>query len=135
MSDYFSNLISDSGPIVTTLENYVTLPSHESDNSLAYQFSSFSLNKIKKMSDTFVLSGTENDVYLLLILKKITAFTQDSEDAVDKIIRKSTTKSCLLDPWPNFSSRNVVIYYFHQLQSWSTAHSWRVVSLLVLKLL
>ena len=50
---------------------------------------------------------------------KITAFTQVSEDTVDKIIRNSSAKSYLLDPWPTFLIKN-------QLQSRSTAHSWRV---------
>ena len=39
---------------------------------------------------------------LLLFLKKYTAFTQVSEGTVDKIIRNSLTKSCLLDLWPTF---------------------------------
>ena len=33
---------------------------------------------------------------------KIIAFMQVSEDAVDKIIRNSPTKSCLLNPLPTF---------------------------------
>ena len=41
----------------------MTLPSHESDKSLADQFASFFLNKIKTIRDTFVPSGTENDVH------------------------------------------------------------------------
>ena len=33
------------------------------------------------------------------ITAKITAFSQVSEEDVDKIIKTSPTKSCLLDPW------------------------------------
>ena len=65
----------------------MTVPSHESGKSLAYQFASLFLNKIKTIRDTFVHSGTENDVYHRSDPPKITAFTQVAEDAVDKIIR------------------------------------------------
>ena len=41
----------------------MTFPSHESDNSLAEQFASFFLNKIKTIRDTFVSCGTEDDVH------------------------------------------------------------------------
>ena len=66
----------------------MTLPCHKSDKSLADQFASFFLNKIKTIRDTFVPSGTQNDVYPP-DPPKITAFTQVSEDTVDRIIRNS----------------------------------------------
>ena len=59
-------------------------------------------NKIKKIRNTLVPSGTEKDVHPLSDPSKITAFMQVSEDAFDKIIRNSPTNSCLLDPWPTF---------------------------------
>ena len=49
----------------------------------------------------FVPSGTENDVHPPFDPPKITVFTQVPED-VDKIIRNSSTKFCLLNPWPTF---------------------------------
>ena len=41
----------------------MTLSCHESDKSLADQFSSFFMNQIKTIRETFLLSGTENDVH------------------------------------------------------------------------
>ena len=52
--------------------------------------------------DTFTPSGTEYEVHPPSDHPKITVFRQVSEDAVDKIIKTSPTKSCLLDPWPTF---------------------------------
>ena len=63
----------------------MTLASHESDKSLAGQFSSFFLNKTKTMRDTFVYSGTEDDVHTASGPPDITAFT------LDKIISNSPT--------------------------------------------
>ena len=74
----------------------------QSDKSLGDQFASFFLNKIKTIRDTFVPPGTENDVHPPSDSLKITAFTQVSEDTVDKITRNSPKKSCLLDLWPRF---------------------------------
>ena len=111
----------------------MTLPSHQSDKSLADQFASFFLNKIKTIRDIFFPSGTENDVHPPSDPPKVTTFTQVSEDTVDKITSNSPTESCLLDQ--HSSSRGVVIHYYHQLQRSSTGHSWRVMSLMVTKLL
>ena len=54
----------------------VTLPPHESDKSLADQFASFFLNKIKTIRDTFAPSGTEKDVHPSSDPPKIIAFTE-----------------------------------------------------------
>ena len=80
----------------------MTLPSHESDKSLADQFVSFFLKKIKTIRDTLVHSGTEKDVHPPSHSLKITTFTEVSEGAIDKIIKNSHMKSCLMDPWPTF---------------------------------
>ena len=111
-SDYYSKLISDNShdshklwrELHKTLNRVseVTLPSHECEKSLADQFASFFPNKIKKIRDTFTPSGTENDVNPPSDPPKITVFRQVSEEAVDKIIKTSPTKSCLLDPWLTF---------------------------------
>ena len=88
-----------------TLENYelyktlnrvfdATLPSHESEKSLADQFASFYSNKIKKIRDTFVPSDTENEVHPPSDPPEITVFSKDSEDVVGKIIKTSSRKSC-----------------------------------------
>ena len=111
-SDYYSKLISDNShdsrklwrELHKTLNRVsdATLPSHESEKSLADQFASFFTNKIKKIRDNFASSGTEYDVNPLSDPPQITVFRQVSEDAVDKIIKASPTKSCLLDPLPTF---------------------------------
>ena len=59
-------------------------------------------NNTKTIRDTFVPSGTENDVHSPSNPPKIIVFTQVSTDTVDKIIRNSSPKSCLLYPWPTF---------------------------------
>ena len=111
-SDYYSKLISDNSQdsrklwhvLRKTLNRVseVTLPPHESDKALADQFASFFYNKIKKIRGTCIPSGTEEDVHPFSDPPKITAFTEVPQDTVDKIIRNSPTKSCLLDPWPTF---------------------------------
>ena len=78
------------------------LPPHDSDKSLADQFASYFHNKIKTIRDTFIPSGIEKDVHPSSDPPKITTFTEVPQDTVDKIIRNSPTKSCLLDPWPTF---------------------------------
>ena len=69
---------------------------------MADQFASFFSNKIKKIRDNFAPPGTEYDVDPPSDPSKITVFRQVFEEAVDKIIRMSPTKSCLLDPLPTF---------------------------------
>ena len=71
------------------------LPSHELDKSLADQFASFFLNRINKIIDTFVPSGTENDVHPPFYPLKMAAYIPVSEDAVDILIGYSPTKSYL----------------------------------------
>ena len=80
----------------------MTLPSQESDKSLAHQFRSFFLNKMKTIRDAFDPSRTEYDVHPPSDLPKIITFTQVSEDTVDKIISNSPKTSFLFDPWPTF---------------------------------
>ena len=60
------------------------------------------LNKIKKIRDTFAPSSSQNEVYPPSDPPKISVIRQISKDDVDKIIKTSLTKSCLLDPWPTF---------------------------------
>ena len=111
-SDYYSKLISDNSHNSRTLWRELhktlnrvsdaTLPSRESENSLAEQFASFFSNKIKIFRDNFASFGTENDIHPPSDPPKINVFRQVSEEAVDKIIKMSPTKSCLLDPLPTF---------------------------------
>ena len=105
MSDYYIKLISDNSHNFRKLWRELhktlnaTLPSHESEKSLADQFASFFSKKIKKIRDTSAPSGAENEDHPTSGPTKITAFRQVSEDTVGKIIKTSPTKSCLLDPW------------------------------------
>ena len=57
---------------------------------------------------------------------KITAFRQVSKEDVDKIIKTSPTKSCLLDPWPTFLIKECNDILLPSLTNWSTAHSCRL---------
>ena len=65
-------------------------------------------NKIKKIRDTFALSGTENEVHPPTSPPNIIVFGKVSENAVDKIIKTSLTKSCLLDSWPTFHIKECI---------------------------
>ena len=69
---------------------------------MAVHFASFFSNKIRKIRDNFAPSGTEYDIHPSSDPPKITVFRQLSEEAVDKIIKTSPTKSCLLDPLLTF---------------------------------
>ena len=144
-SDYYSKLILDNShdsrklwqELHKTLNKVsdAALPSHESEKSLADQFASFFSNKIKKIRDNFGSIGTENDIHPPSDPPKINIFRQVSEDVVDKIIKTSPTKSCLLDPLPTSLLRNALIYCYLPLQSWLTAHLWRDASLTLSNLL
>ena len=111
-SNLYSKLISDNSQDPRKLWHVLrktlgrvsdmTLPPHDSDKALANQFASYFHNKIKTIRDTFIPSGIEMDVHPSSDPPKITTFTEVTPDTVDKIIRNSPTKSCLLDPWPTF---------------------------------
>ena len=74
----------------------------KSEKSLADQFASFFSNKIKTIRDNVSSIGTDNDIHPPSDPPKLNVFRQVSEEAVDKIIKTSPTKSCLLDPLPTF---------------------------------
>ena len=87
-SDYYSKLISDNShdsqklwrelhKILNTVSD-ATLPSHESEKSLADQFASFFSNEITKIRDNFAPSGTEYNVHPPSD-PKITVFRQVSD--------------------------------------------------------
>ena len=77
------------------------LPSHESKKGLADQFVTFFSDKIAKIRNSFSSSDSLTlppppDV------PNFSCFKQVSQEEIRKIIMKSPTKSCLLDPWPTF---------------------------------
>ena len=69
--------------------------------SLADHFATFFSNKIMKICESFSSSESCNTVHPPFDPPK-TVFTQVTQDAIRKIISKSPTKSCLLDPLPTF---------------------------------
>ena len=79
-----------------------TLPSCESSKSLADRFATFFSNKIVKICESFSSSESCNTVHPPFDPPKLTVFTKVTQDEIEKIISKSPTKSCLLDPLPTF---------------------------------
>ena len=58
-------------------------------------------DKIAKIRNSF----SSSDTFILLPppdVPKFSSFKQVSQEELDKIIMRSSTKSCLLDPWPTF---------------------------------
>ena len=110
-TNYFRNLISDNAhdskklwQILRSVLHSVpekVLPSHASQICLANRFVTFFSDKIRKIRDSF----TNTDSFTLPApsdVPKFDLFKAVSEDEVRKVITKSPTKSCLLDPWPTF---------------------------------
>ena len=59
-------------------------------------------NKIMKIRESFSSSESCDMVHPPFDPPKLTVFTQVTQDEIGKIISKSPTKSCLLDPLPTF---------------------------------
>ena len=77
------------------------LPSHESKKGLADRFFTFFSDKIDKIRNSF----SSSDSFTLPPppdVPNFSCFKQVSQEEIRKIIMKSPTKSCLLDPWPTF---------------------------------
>ena len=79
-----------------------TLPICESSKSLAGHFTTFFTNKIMKIRESFTSSESCNMLHPPFDPPTLTVFTQVTQDEIGKIISKSPTKSCLLDPLPIF---------------------------------
>ena len=110
-SNYYRNLISDNAhdskklwQVLRSVLHSVpdkVLPSHASHIGLANCFVTFFSDKISKIRDSF----TNTDSFTLPApsdVPKFDLYKSVSEDEVRKVITKSPTKSCLLDPWPTF---------------------------------
>ena len=110
-SNYYRNLISDNAhdskklwQVLRSVLHSVpdkVLPSHASHIGLANRFATFFSDKISKIRDSF----TSTDSFTLPApsdVPKYDLFKSVSEDEVWKVITKSPTKSCMLDPWPTF---------------------------------
>ena len=70
--------------------------------SLADCFATFFSSKIIKVHESFSSSESCKIVHLPFDPPKLAVFTQVTQDKIGKIISKSPTKSCLLDPLPTF---------------------------------
>ena len=79
----------------------MTLPPNQSDESMANQFAFFFTQQIKRIQNMFSMSTTmvapPTD-----LPPNLSHFSEVSENEILKIIKNSSTKSCLLDPVPNF---------------------------------
>ena len=77
------------------------LPSHESKKGLADRFVTFFSDKIAKIRNSF----SSSDSFSLPPppdVPNFSCFKQVSQEEIRKIIMKSPSKYCLLDPWPTF---------------------------------
>ena len=79
-----------------------TLPTCESSKSLPDRFVTFFSNEIIQICESFSSSESCDMVHPPFDPPKLTVFTQVTQDDIGKIISKSPTKSCLLDPLPTF---------------------------------
>ena len=64
--------------------------------------------KIMKIRESFSSSESCNMVHPPFDPPKLTVFTQATQDEIGKIISKSPTKSCLLDPLPTFLTKECI---------------------------
>ena len=85
----------------------LVLASHESKKGLADRFVTFFSDKIAKIRNSFSSSDSLTlppppDV------PNFSCFKQVSQEEIRKIIMKSPTKSCLLDPWPTFHVKECI---------------------------
>ena len=103
-ANYFRNLVRDNAYDSNKLWQVLCSAlhsSHESKKGLADRFVTFFSNKIAKIRNSFFSS----DLFTLPPppdVPNISCFKQVSQEKIRKIIMKSPTKSCLLDPWPTF---------------------------------
>ena len=110
-ASYFRNLVrenaNDSKKLWQALRSALhsgpeaVLPSHESKKGLVDRFVTFFSNKIAKIRNSF----SSSDSFPLPPppdVPNFSCFKQFSQDEIRKIIMKSPSKSCLLDPWPTF---------------------------------
>ena len=116
-AEYYSTIMSDNShdpkKLWHTLRHVLdkgqemTLPPHQSEKSLANKFASFFHQKCKRFCDMFTASSTVV-IPPMCTPPNLPRFTDVSENKVLKIIKKSTSKSCLLDPVPTFLLKDCV---------------------------
>ena len=114
--DFYADKISECGKdqkqlfkVVNSLLHKPTetpLPSHDSEIELANRFAKFFTDKINKIRQQLATVQTETKLSSNETSKKYTEtlskFESATEDEIRKIIMKSATKSCSLDPIPTW---------------------------------
>ena len=83
------------------------LPPHQSEKSLANQLASFFNQKFKRIRDMFTASSS-TVIPPMCPPPNLSHFNEVSENEVLKIIKNSSTNSCLLDPVPTFLLKDCV---------------------------
>ena len=78
------------------------LPTFDNEKSLADRFATFFDDKIKNIRENFKTECINSALFPDSVPPRFSSFRPVSEDEVRKIILKSPTKSCMIDPWPTF---------------------------------
>ena len=117
--DYYNNLIAESSTDSKNLSNIVKdilhqrsemkLPEHASTEELANRFTVFFTDKVCKIRDELPdLSRHQLNLPTPALTCSLNVFSAVTESEVRKIIAKSPTKSCSLDPAPTWIVKDSV---------------------------
>ena len=117
--DYYNNLIAESSTDSKNLSNIVKdilhqrsemkLPEHASTEELANRFAVFFTDKVCKIRDELPdLSRHQLNLPTPALTCSLNVFSAVTESEVRKIIAKSPTKSCSLDPAPTWMVKDSV---------------------------
>ena len=117
--DYYNNLIAESSTDSKNLSNIVKdilhqrsemkLPEHASTEELANRFAVFFTDKVCKIRDELPdLSRHQLNLPTPALTCSLNVFSAVTESEVRKIIAKSPTKSCSLDPAPTWIVKDSV---------------------------
>ena len=117
--DYYNNLIAESSTDSKNLSNIVKdilhqrsemkLPEHASTEELANRFAVFFTDKVCKIRDELPdLSRHQLNLPTPELTCSLNVFSAVTESEVRKIIAKSPTKSCSLDPAPTWMVKDSV---------------------------
>ena len=117
--DYYNNLIAESSTDSKNLSNIVKdilhqrsemkLPEHASPEELANRFAVFFTDKVCKIRDELPdLSRHKLNLPTPALTCSLNVFSAVTESEVRKIIAKSPTKSCSLDPAPTWMVKDSV---------------------------
>ena len=118
-SSYFNNLIGSHSTNPKAMFNIVsgllgkqkkhTLPPHASDQRLADKFSEFFITKIEAIKDSISSSNVPPDQHPVSdssVSCSLTSWSRMDQEEVRKIIMKSPSKHCSMDPVPTWLLKN-----------------------------